>query len=340
MYTYDISSVCKPFKQEDLKEGRLHLCIYFANTTLSTIFLQYILYKYTDGPLKDQLIIPYIEYSKKHSLENHLRKFFSKVFDQSIEEHSIDIKGLLGDNYLFIDMSEFIQYYKERRYYIGFLKNSSTNWWNVTLYEIMNLKHIYHYPIHESVTSLFIQHPDLLALKKKNRRVEHPKVVYNGYSYNRCLFVSIFGKNKSFSHAKYGPYYYFSDYAGAVQYALMAQERGANRVGIVRSILFTNKKYIVLNNPSETPVNLSILTKLSPTDQNRLSRIYKPYGEWGEKYDTLFVYNPILDNGKSLGEVLNIVVVNSDNSAVLNWAELDTSRITKKWSQEDKYYIK
>ena len=52
------------------------------------------------------------------------------------------------------------------------------------------------------------------------------------------------------------------------------------------------------------------------------------------------VPNPILDNGKSLGETLNIVVVNSDNSAVLNWAELDTSRITNKWSQEDKYYIK
>ena len=72
MYKYNISSVCKPFKQEDLKQGRLTLCIYFANTSLKLPFLQYLLYKYQDGPLKDTVVFPFIEYNTKQIINRAL----------------------------------------------------------------------------------------------------------------------------------------------------------------------------------------------------------------------------------------------------------------------------
>ena len=68
MYKYDISSVCKPFKKDQINKGKLVLCIYYANTSLKIPFIEYLLYKYNDGPLKDTLIFPFIEYNTQHSL--------------------------------------------------------------------------------------------------------------------------------------------------------------------------------------------------------------------------------------------------------------------------------
>ena len=338
MYKYDISSVCKPFKQDDIKEGILNLCIYFANTSLKVPFLQYILYKYQDGPLKDTLVIPFIEYTTNNSLENQLRMFFRKIFEHSIEGHSIEIKGLLGENYLFIDVSAYMQNYKER---LGIFTERINCWWSVTISEIVNIKHIYHFPIHESVTTLFMQHPVLLIMTYKKKIVDTPIVVYNGYSYNRCVFVAIFGKNKSFSNGRYGTYYYFTDYDGSLQYVKKSIKiYKSDRIGIVRSILFTKKKHVVLNNPSESPADLSTITSLNDKQKQKLSRVYSPYGEWGNNYDTLFVYKPILDNGNSLDEPLTIVTTNNDLTTVLNWGEINKSDIEKKRLHLDKFYIK
>ena len=338
MYKYDISSVCKPFKQEDLKEGRLTLCIYFANTSLKVPFLQYLLYKYQDGALKDTLVFPFIEYNTKHSLENQLRMFFAKILEDSIEGHSIEIKGLLDDKYLFIDISNYMQYYKER---LGIFSERIHCWWCVTINEIVNVKHIFHFPVHESVTKLFIEYPSLLIMTHKKKIVDTPIVVYNGYTYNRAVFVGIFGKNKSFSNGRYGTYYYFTDYEGALYYINKSIKTwDSDRLGIVRSILFTKKKHAVLNNPSESPADLSNITSLSDKQKEQLSRVYSPYGEWGNKYNTLFVYKPILNNGSALDEPLTIVTTDNELSTVLNWGEINKSDIQKKRLREDKFYIK
>ena len=338
MYKYDISSVCKPFKQDDIKEGRIALCIYFANTSLTIPFLQYFLYKYQDGPLKDTLIFPFIEYTTKHSLENQLRIFFNKIFEDSIEGQSIEIKGMMGDDHLFIDVSVYMQHYKER---LGIFSQAIDSWWAVTINEIVNLKHIYHFPIHDSVTELFIQQPSLTTIVHNKKIVDTPIVVYNGYSYNRCVFVSIFGKNKSFSNGRYGAYYYFTDYEGSLLFIKQSlKSRNPDRVGIVRSILFTKKKYAVLNNPSDAPIDLSSITSLSTIQKERLSRVYNPHGEWGNKYDTLFVYKPILNNGASLDEPLTVVTTSNDMTTVLTWGEINKIDILNKRLHQDKFYIK
>tara|TARA_B100001758_G_scaffold171495_2_gene148430 strand:+ start:33256 stop:34251 length:996 start_codon:yes stop_codon:yes gene_type:complete len=323
MYKYDISNICKPFKQEDILEGRLNLCIYYANTSLSTIFIEYLLYKYNEGPLKDHMIIPFIEYTKKHSLENQLRIFFSKVFNESIEGESINIKGLYNGTYLFIDISSYMQTYKES---LGLFKSYADCWWLATLYEIINTKQIFDIVIHDSVTDLFIKNPSLTKIVYNNVPVENPIIVYNGYSYNRCLFVSIFGKNKSFSNAYYGNYYYFTDFKGAIHYGNKTNTGKKISIGIVRSVLFTKKKYVVLNNPKDKASDLSIFPQLSSKEQKLYSKIYNPYGEWGLSYDTLFVYKPILQNGSTLDKDLNIVSTSNESNNVLNWIELDLSR--------------
>lgn len=319
MYKYDISGVCKPFKQEELKEGKLFLCVYYVNSSLEIPFLEYLLYKYNEGPLQDTMIFPFIEYTNKHSLENHLRIFFSKVFYESIEGQQIEIKGLLGDNCLFIDISVFLQKFKEP---LGFLRKKVDCWWFVSLYEVINTKHIYGLPIHSSVTTLFLDNPILAKITYNNNLVENPVVLYNGYTYNRCLYVSLFGKNKSFSNAYYGPYYYFSDFEGAKEFAL---DKKAQRIGIVRSVLFTNNIKVVLNSPNDKKNDLSMIHNLTQKQKNLYNRVYDPYGEWGTQYDTLFVYKPLLDDGRTIQHRLNVVTCCSNNTTVLNWVEIELS---------------
>lgn len=319
MYKYDISSVCKPFKQEELKDGKLFLCIYYVNTSLEIPFLEYLMYKYNEGAMQDTMICPFIEYTKHHSLENHLRMFFTKVFHESIEGQQIEIKGLLGENCLFIDISFFLQNFKKS---LGYLKKKVECWWFVSLYEILNTKHIYGLEIHNSVTSLFLDNPVLTRITHNNNLVENPIVLYNGYSYNRCLYVSLFGKNKSFSNAYYGPYYYFTDLNGAKQFALDKQD---SSIGIVRSILFINKTKVILNNPNDKKNDLSMLHNLTQKQKELYTRVYNPYGDWAKDYDTLFVYKPILENGTTIQNRLNVVASNSNNTIVLNWVEIELS---------------
>lgn len=319
MYKYDISSVSKPFKQEDLQEGRLNLCIFFANTSLDIPFIQYILYKYNEGDLKDNMIIPFIEYNKNHSLDNQLRVFFSKIFTESIEGQQIELKGLLDENYLFIDISYFLQTFKDK---LAIFKEYKDNWWFVTLSEIINNKHVYDIVIHSSVTSLFSNNEPLLTITYKKEPVENPIVVYNGYSYNRCLYVSIFGKNKSFSNAYYGTYYYYTDYEGANHFALDKEKSKDIKHGIVRSILFIKKSKVVLNSSNDEKTDLFLYDHLTEQEKHAYSRIYNPYGDWGKLYDTLFIYKPVLNDGKTLQQQLNVVSVNSNNGIVLDWIVL------------------
>ena len=319
MYKYDISSVCKPFKKDQIKKGKLVLCIYYANTSLKIPFIEYLLYKYNDGPLKDTLIFPFIENNTQHSLENQIRMFFSKVFNESIEGKQIEIKGLLGENCLFIDISFFLQTYKES---LGLLKKRVDCWWFATLYEMINTRYIYDYEIHNIVSNLFVDNPILAKLTYKDKLVENPIVLYNGYTYNRCLYVVVFGKNKSFSNAYYGPYYYFSDFRGAKEYAL---KKSDERLGIVRSVLFTKKTKVILNSATDTKTDLSMIDTLSKKQQELYAKIYSPYGEWGKTYDTIFIHRPVLDDGASIQNNLNVVCVDNNATIVLNWAELETS---------------
>ena len=245
--------------------------------------------------------------------------FFSKVFHESIEGQQIEIKGLLDKNCLFVDISFFLQNFKES---LGFLKKKTDCWWFVSLYELINTKHIHGLPIHSFVSTLFLDNPVLGRITHNNNLVENPVVLYNGYTYNRCLYVSLFGKNKSFSNAYYGPYYYFSDFEGAQQFAL---DRKGERIGIVRSVLFTKNIKVVLNSPNDKKNDLSMLPKLTQKQKELYSRVYNPYGEWGKDQDTLFVYKPLLENGTTIQNRLNVVTCCSNNTIVLNWVEIELS---------------
>ena len=136
----------------------------------------------------------------------------------------------------------------------------------------------------------------------------------------RCL--EIFCGNKSFSNAYYGPYYYFTDFVGAKYFVLENKDK---RVGIIRSVLFTNNTKVVLNSPNDNKNELSMLEKLTEKQKDLYARVYDPYGAWGKQYDTLFIYKPILEDGTSIQKRLNVVACYSNNTIVLNWIELGFS---------------
>ena len=100
MYKYDISKVCKPFTQDQLVEGRLYLCIYYANTSLKIPFIQYLLYKYNDGPLKHNLIIPFIVLlTVVVFVHEYGHYYFAKKYGVGVTDFSIGFgKEIFGFN--------------------------------------------------------------------------------------------------------------------------------------------------------------------------------------------------------------------------------------------------
>ena len=163
---YDIQNVCKPFKPTLFKEGDvIYLCIYHLNDMMNIPFIEYLLYKYPSGKMNNTLLFPFIYYTESHSLENQLREFFGKVFELSIQHKGIAIKGVCDfqDNlYLFLDITTYIKHLRKTDYITQQFKRDL--WWDVICYEIINSKHIFQYPIDESVTNLFLHYPTLSIL--------------------------------------------------------------------------------------------------------------------------------------------------------------------------------
>ena len=342
---YDIQNICTPFTQDDFQVGDvITLCIFHINQEINTPFLEYLLYKYPDGKFKDQLIFPFIHYTNKHSLENQLRIFFNKVFNISIHQKGIEIKGLCHYNdqpYLFLDISLYITQITEQEYVSK--KQRQDIWWDVIPFEIINTKHIFQFSIHPSVRDLFIHYRSLSYLTNKDQTpLPLPMAVYNGYSSNRILFTSVFSRNKS-SYSKSeltykGPFYYFTDYQGAFYFSYKKSKYKKHHntpKGIVRSIVFTKKLTVFANLPTDSDQAL-----IEPDKSlHKYRKLRDPYGNWSKSYDSTTMNHPLLEDGSQLESPFILTIKDNEDILPKYWGYFNIRDFSKKWSKHNKYYI-
>ena len=125
---------------------------------------------------------------------------------------------------------------------------------------------ILNFPIHHSVTDLFLKNPILIYLKQNNKTIDIPIVAYYGNYYKFLPIIASLGqKPTTWPNLEFGPYFYFTNYTGAFRYAGWTKNYKQRKVfdreiaddngkltkgGIIRFALFMDKTKVLLDSKS------------------------------------------------------------------------------------------
>ena len=244
---------------------RINMCTYMIKSHKSTgmPFLQYLLYKYPESHKdSNKLVFPFFKYKGGDILSQCEEKYYDIFQEFDIKKKDLKsillIKGYLerrGEIYVFaefVDSCILIQEGLHISYKQTYTPKLSvkTSWWWTTMYEIKDSKMTMDYPIHPSVTDFFLENQQFIKLldSKTKQDLEEPIIVYYGQNKN-IEFNAIFGVPKSKPSVYMGPYYYYTIFEKAVEYAQRPIEQGKIdklQGGIIRFALFTNKMKITL----------------------------------------------------------------------------------------------
>jgi len=302
-------------------------CIYKKIDIYDKQFLQYLLYKYKDGK---ELYLPFID------TENLEKDFLQKVFKK--EEYSLVGYRVFNNCLLtFIRITETD---------IKLIKHEANDvWWWVTIDEIVNVKSVYLYKIHGSVTEIFYMNEDMCFLLDDNDiRILSPTVYYKGDNLNVIDFQLIFGFFRSSVWNKLGPFYNFSSCETAV-YCSSGIKRyisselyknTSNRCGIVRVAIFVDKQKIFLNSEKDpeqpySDVELLKLEDKTLSEEKRKSiinfrRMNDFQGDWSLSYDSAQTGN-VVEKGKVVYNGYNNIALKDFNNIVrLDYTEFDKEK--------------
>jgi len=324
--------------KKDVQMGvEINLCIYLISTIGKCDVIYYLLYKH---PENDVLTFPRI--NDIGDLNNFL---------DNISEYKTDVKGYYEHDdeiYLFISASYKRDEGSNIKTYI--LNNDVCKreniWWWAIIDEIVNVRMIFEFEIHNSVIDLFLKNIWLSFLYDRNGDVlKHPSVMYLGDHYNNVVFQSAFGLYRKSLWNKLGPFYVFTDYKNAVKNALETSDRIIDsyqenndiyiddtwkhtRGGIIRCIIFGDVLKLFLNSKNETSItdmDNARLIKGNNEKSNILDEqiMADQSGKWTKKYDMAMLGNPILNSGNRFDGKTILSIFDPNNCILFNYVEID-----------------
>jgi len=324
-FSYDIHNHLNEISSFNNKSQKIFICAYQVNVKSLKPFLQYLLYLHevTESNIKQQLLyFPFFQRNYSDSLQFQCNDFFNNLTNNKFE---FEIKGATSiddDAYVFIEIKkDKFEDNSEREFKIGENKTMLC-----LMDEIINLRSVFDFPIHNSVFSLFIENQFLLYLYNSNKQpFEAPSVVYSGSEYNYSNFISVFGVNKTISESTpLGNYYYYYDYNTAQKKATMLSSdisstiseeelnkltipntRTYKRGGIVRLAIFTGKMKVILNDD---------INKFLFSEKKSL---------WTKNYNSGYIGKITLQNGDKYEDSPTLVIENNDQQIPLNFIQID-----------------
>ena len=171
--------------------------------------------------------------------------------------------------------------------------------------EIVNTKKYANLIIDNIVSHLFSFNYELSFLTDKNDNVyEIPIIGYVNKPRESSNFTFIFGETKGDKTSMFGPFFYFTDFNNASK----------NRGDLIRFALFIGNTKYIENNPND-PIDESEIKKERLQDSNLdknieylTIKISDHDGKWSKKYDSVYLWDVELDNGKYLKNTPIIVV--------------------------------
>lgn len=262
-------------------------------------FLEYLLFKYPDDSkkIKNVCIFPFQKYDGKTSIKDTGKKIIKTIY----EEIYNPIGYIINNNGIFI-------FYKIdfNKYNIKLITKKENYIWT-TIHEICNLKKYITFPIHYSVYSLFYQNPKLIYLKdKKKKCIETPTIAYYGDTQELLPYIATMGI-KSSAIRIFGPYYYFTDFKGAIRSASWSSNYKERIVfdsnitdkhgkykqgGIVRFAIFLENNHVAIHHKNDSLYELfnTVDTNMILSKKKAI-KMKKIRGAWTKKYDCLIVSN-------------------------------------------------
>lgn len=298
-YKYDLNNVLETdFNNLQLSPSTfIYACCFRVitskpNKIIQNPFLEYLLYKYPSSKSShSNLCIFPFRLLGKDTLKQCKKKIMNDLRYPNIDNlgYIQNSKGI----FLFFE----IPYEK---YKVKLLNKNSQLWWS-SIHEICNLKKILNFPIHNTVTKLFLNNSKLIFLKnEKKNNIQIPTIAYYTESSQLLPYISIMGIKASSSRA-FGPYYHFTNYKqlfrGAwssnykkreIDEKIITDENGLlKNPGFVRFAVFTNKERVVLYRPTDPFYDY--IKNLDTS--NYSNKIKIPRIKWDKNYDSIIISN-------------------------------------------------
>jgi len=274
--------------------SRIAICPYFITTCRNRYgvykpYIQYLLYKYPESKNKTSnlLVFPFVKTSSSASVETTANKLLKRIIKIKIKATGFLQSG--NTVYVFYNLSSVDEHSsipRAEQQWLKLIKKSSELWW-VLMDEICNHKKSLNFPIHHSVTSLFLKNPILIYIRQDSKNIDLPIVGYYGNYYKFLPIIASLGqKPTTWPNLEFGPFFYFTNYTGAFRYAGWTKNYKQRKVygreiadengkilkgGIIRFALFMEKTKVLLD------------TKSSKVDK------YINNSHWQKKYNSLYL---------------------------------------------------
>lgn len=334
----------------------IFFCIYrIVGSENKDKFIQYLLYKYPKKQ-NDTFSFPFVKYNAKKGVERQLKDFMFQTLHIS-KIMGWNMKGFIesmGDIFIFVKLQSSLGKFSNQK---NHKKRDNKLWWTL-IDEICNHRKILNFPIHKTVTSLFLHNPLIIYLRDaEGRNKPIPRALFYGNAAQMIPFNFVFGPKQEDVNANYGPYYYMGSYKKAIRYGAWSpyykEEKGRgepitdangkwDRGGIVRYAVYLGDNIkVLLNHPLDANTYIpeaNIIRKILPFK----AKIVDPLGIWAQKYSSLYYGKMKMNDIK--GGVWRAtpgwVTQNFNQQIPLTFHFIDKKTLGPNWDpQNDNYYI-
>jgi hypothetical protein len=281
----------------------VHLVMYLVNKETTIPFLEFGVIKFftvkgqTPSHLNDLLYLPFFFSKQKDEILIRINQSMkSWLKPENPERVNFEMDGFLqcGQTlFVFTDISSFVNPNR------GLIQRNDMLWFLLPE-EIINIRTSAGFPVESSVSNFFMSNPKFLRIQKKenNENWEHPTVVYAGVPQKKLEFTNMFGAFKKTSplHSRWGPYYYFTNFKGAIEEEFKDEykkDKTSQRWGVVKFALFRGKQKVLLHDdePDISQIRKDVM-KIKEGDEikkeEKMYRVSDYEGKWVENYDTMY----------------------------------------------------
>tara|TARA_E500000178_G_scaffold148797_1_gene148432 strand:+ start:2307 stop:3329 length:1023 start_codon:yes stop_codon:yes gene_type:complete len=303
--------------------NRVLYCIYKIVDVGDKQFLQYLLYKYKN---MNTLYLPFMV--KKDLDKNFLKKTLDKE-NYSIMGYKIFEESLLTFVKVNNTNTELTLY------------NSDDIWLWVTIDEIVNIKSVYSYKIHASVTQIFYMNNDMcFLLDEKNNKILSPLISYKGGNENVLDFQLVYGFFRSSIWNTLGPFYNFKSFEQAIEISRGIKRQineekyklKTDKLCLIRVAIFMGETKVFLNSDDDkesdySDVQLKQLEDktISQEEKNKIinyRRMNDFEGDWSVSYDSAQLGNVVEKNKVVYDGYTSISVKNTNNVVMLSYIKI------------------
>jgi hypothetical protein len=199
-------------------------------------------------------------------IDDHVNTILNMVLNI---DANVEYKGCLeehGNIYAFVDISD----YDCNELFLA--RNSP--FWFVLVDEIINSNSVCNFAIDPELVSVFSCNHDYILLRGDDFVYETPIVVYSGARFKKVEFQNIFNVSKDDANIL-GPYFYFTNYNGAVKMGWMDGKSGINRIAIfcgeMKIIFNTIDKIECFSDADKYEYNSAYINRLADNKNNVIS---------------------------------------------------------------------